>query len=229
MAAKNAIVTLRNGVTRAVLPSNITMIPGKNYLISLDELRKFSRKVRETVIEVTNIGTTDTRIPRRDNGYGYIDLDNLAGTAAEWKSGYGYKLGDVVQGLNGSAFKLVKFVGDDFLAGAVMVWTDKAAGEVGASETGEFAGIATANTDDGYLSFVQVEGTATVSGTVSVGDTAAVTSSAGVTGGTASTPAGRLLGTVLSSAAGDLEVALRNDRARGRHTKRPNLFLSSDF
>lgn len=240
MAAKNAIVKLRDGVTRAVLPNNVTMVPGKFYLISLDDLRRFSRKVRETVVEVTSIGTSDTRIPRADNSYGYVDIAIAdGGTAEEWKSGFGYKLGDVAQGLNGSAFKLVRFVSYDeegaeetegnFSAGDAMVWLDKKAGLVGASATGDFAGVAVADTDFGKLGFVQVEGTATVSGSLSAGKTAAADDSAGVEEADDETESGRIIGTVLTSAAGDLEVALRNDRARGRHFKRPNLFLSSDF
>lgn len=240
MAAKNAKITLRNGVTRAVLPNNVTMVPGKHYLISLDDLRKFSRKVRETIIEVETIGTSDTVVSRPDLTAGYFDLAVADGNdEAGWLAD-GYKPGQVVQGLNGSAFKLVKFVGPEseeeeeetegnFSAGDALCWLDKVAGTVGASETGEFAGVAIADTDFGAFGFVQIEGTATVSGSLSAGKTAAADDSAGVEAADDETASGRILGTVLSSAAGTLEVALRNDKARGRHFKRPNLFLSSDF
>lgn len=233
MAAKNALVTLRSGVTRAVLPNNITMVPGKYYLISLDDLRKLSRKVRETVLEVVNIGTSDAWIPRADNYYGYVNIagESGGGSATDWAGGiYKYKPGQVVQGLNGSAFKLVKFVGDDYSAGQAMCWVDKEAGTVGMNGDGDFAGVSIADCDEDNYNFIQIEGVATVAGDLSVGDTASADGSAGVEAGTSSTDSNRLLGTVLSNdGAGSLEIALRNDKARGRHFKRPNLFLSSDF
>lgn len=230
MAAKGVYLKLREGVARATLPDNRTMVEGKKYLVSVDDFQKLSRSVRETVVSVEGIETKASVVHRAFGDTDtmtvddqFMDLEGECGGDDEEIADAGYKAGMVLQGLNGEAFKLCKVSG-----GAdendVLVWEDKATSTVTKGE-GEFAGVLVGDTATGTWGWIQTEGVVSVANAetgVGAGDSLKVT-----TDGTFDTAAedGDTVATALSGeSGGEIEVALRSTRVRNRYVKRPNIF-----
>lgn len=225
MAAKGVYVSLRMGVDHATLPDNRSMKQNATYLINVDDFQKLSRSVRESVVTVNGIEDKSYVVSYSlgETGYQFIDLDDYSDGNANDIAAMGWKVGKVLQGLNGEAFKLVKVVDDDCAQGDVLVWFDKTTTEAGKG-TGEFAGVLVGDTDENNYGWIQTEGVvsaASTGGAVSAGDNVAADSG---TFDTASDD-GDTVGTALTAgSASFIEVALRSSRARNRYVKRPNLF-----
>ena len=203
MAAKGVYLSLRMGVDRATLPDNRTMKAGSIYLISVDDFQRLSRSVRESVVSVNGIETKSRVVTySTGDGYQFVDLAGYSNGDANDIADMGWKVGKVLQGLNGEAFKLCKVVGDDALAGDVLVW----------SAENRYGWVQT----EGVVSAAHAPG-------VGAGDSLKVT-----TDGKFDTANedGDTVGTALSGVDGDemIEAALRSTRARNRYVKRPNLF-----
>lgn len=227
MAAKGVYVSLRMGVDRATLPDNRAMKAGAVYLISVDDFQKLSRSVRESVVVVNGIEDKARVVSYStgETGYQFIDLEGYSDGSDNDIASMGWKVGKVLQGLNGEAFKLVKVVDDDCKEGDALVWFDKASAEAGKGQ-GEFAGVLVGDTDENNFGWIQTEGIVTAASNgdpVSAGDN--VTASALGTFETAAGD-GDTVGTALTAggSASLIEVALRSTRARNRYVKRPNLF-----
>lgn len=227
MAAKGVYLELRSGVTHATLPDNRSMVAGESYLISVDDFQRLSRAVRESVVDVTGIETKSSVVNGGFDGGTFTDLAGLCNGDEIELDELGLKVGKVVQGINGEAFKLVQILDDDQAAGDVLVWDNKLAGTV-KKGTGELAGVLVDDTDENNFGWIQTEGvvsSAAVESAVSAGDNLKVKGSAGTFDKDTTTTGGETVATALSDAAtGKAEVALRSTRARNRYFKRPNLF-----
>lgn len=225
MAAKGVYLSLRSGVDRATLPDNRSMKKNAIYLISVDDFQKLSRSVRESIVEVNGIETNSYVVSYGAvSGYQFINLAGYSNGSDGDIEDMGWKVGKVLQGLNGEAFKLCKAVDDDYADGDVLVWDDKTAGTV-KKGSGDFAGVLVGATDEGNYGWVQTEGvvsSANAETGVGAGDSLKTT-----TDGTFDSAAenGDTVATSLSSeSGGKIEVALRSTRARNRYVKRPNAF-----
>lgn len=169
-------VALRSGVSDATLPDNRKMKTGINYLISQSDYAKLSRAVRTSVVTST-VNTVDTLVPRWDGTNYSMDITSATfhNTAALPPLYTGaankFTVGSVVQGLNGSAFKLVLLSTDGTLGNVnatttknVAVWISKnantvtvktsAAGNLNADFAGVFVGAVTA----GNYGWIEIEG-----------------------------------------------------------------------
>lgn len=225
MAAKGIYLSLRGGVSRATLPDNRTMKPNSMYLISVDDFQRLSRSVRETVVQVNGI-ETDSYVVSYGSGTGYhfINLNGYSNGSAEDIAGEGWAVGDVLQGLNGEAFKLCKVLDDDSIAGDVVNWSDKTTGEV-TKNAGEFAGVLVGDTDEGNYGWVQTEGiVSSANAETGVGAGDSLKSGTSGTFDTASENGDTVATALSGESGGKIEVALRSTRARNRYVKRPNVF-----
>lgn len=187
-------VSLPSGKT-ASLPSNVKMIGGKNYAISRGDYDKLSRGARNSLV-TTTANTVDTIIGRFDGTHYAMDLTsatfhNTAALPPKYTGATNkFKLGDVVQGFNGSAFKLVKLSTDATLSNVaatstknVAVWLDKknslvsvkttAAGNAGADFAGVFIGAVTAG-QFGWIQFEGTSGASAANANVSAGNNVAI-------------------------------------------------------
>jgi len=200
--AKSVTVSLRAGITKATLPNNVAMRTGVSYVISMDDYAKISNTARNSVISTDAFNAAAQIVPLW-NGTNYaLDLaKELSGA-----SGVGYttlallnaalsikdfKLGEVVQGFENDAFKLVKLDSGSPAATAtrnVAVWKDEVNHVVTLNtdtETGDFAGVIIGSTGANYtpalaagnFGWIQISGTVTdaaANADVAAGDTVAV-------------------------------------------------------
>lgn len=175
-SAKSVTVALRSGVTSATLPNNRKMVASKNYAINLDDYAKLSRVVRNTVVTST-INTTNYILPRYDGTHYALDISgatyhNTAALPPKYSGATEkFKVGDVVQGFNGTAFKLVLLSTDATLGNVaatttknVAVWLDKTLGTVSVktsaagNATADFAGVFIGAVTAGRYGWIQIEG-----------------------------------------------------------------------
>ena len=153
MAPRSVTIALRPGIVHAQLPDNRDMIQGHNYTIGYDDWGKISRASRESVVSVVSFNDGHLAVNGTD-----LTVDSVSVPAM-------HKLGEVVQGFDGAAFKLVKLVdGVAASAGSAATWSDKTAAKVtvdraGGTSTGEFAGIFNSSVTAGRYAWLQTEGT----------------------------------------------------------------------
>lgn len=227
MAAKGVYISLKEGVDRATLPDNRSMKPGKQYLISIDDFQRLSRSVRESILNVEGIETSSRVVSKAssENQDQYLDLASQVDLSDFFITLNGWKLGQVLQGINGEAFRLC-FVGgsDNIEANGVVNWVDKENSIVGLV-TGDFAGVVTAAAETGKYVWVQTEGivsAANCDSSVAEGKSVVATDEGTFV---ATTDPTTVVGTALLNVDSNVfEVALRSSRARNRYFKRPNIF-----
>jgi len=195
-AVQSVTVTLRAGVSDATLPNNVKMRFGFNYVISLDDWAKISSGARDAVVAAPTFNTAPYIVPgftatnavtdRTAVSY-LLDLSTINNKStialvnSDAQAPKTFALGDVVQGFNRTAFKLVKVdAGSSTVAaGSVVVWGGdtttlalqkafKAASTVTSDisdvtddgATPEFAGVAIGTITAGSYGWIQTEGTA---------------------------------------------------------------------
>lgn len=163
---RSVTVRLRSGISDATLPNNVRMRPRVNYAISLRDYRKLSRDVRESIVSVVSMNTSETVVPLWNGSHYALDLTTINNTASlPSAGGKTFQLGEVVQGFNGSAFKLVKLAGSGSVNATatvnVAVWYDKSKSEVSvntSADTGDFAGVFIGAVTKGNYGWIQTEG-----------------------------------------------------------------------
>lgn len=170
---RSASVRLRDGVSDATLPDNRKMVANRDYAISLEDLGKLSRNVRESVITV-EINTNPYIVPLW-NGVDYAldlttihDKTSIANINADAQAIKDFVLGEVVEGFDGAVFKLVKLNGTAAVATTttknVGTWFDRALTEVSiddadaAADGSDFAGVFIAATTDNNFGWIQIAG-----------------------------------------------------------------------
>lgn len=168
---QSVTVALRSGVSEATLPNNVKMKSGKNYVISLEDWSKLSRRARETVVAAPTFNTATYIVPgytatnastdRTAVSY-LLDLSTinnkttLANINADAQAPKTFALGDVLYGFKDAAFKLVKVdAGSSAVtAGSVVCWGGDVTG-LTAQKALKAASTVTADisdiTDDGAI------------------------------------------------------------------------------
>lgn len=209
-AIKSVTVTLRAGVSDATLPNNQKMRYGFDYVISLADWAKISNGARDAVVAAPTFNTNPYIVPgytatnavtdRTAVSY-LLDLSTInnkttiALVNSDAQAPRTFALGDVVQGFNGDAFKLVLVdAGSSAVsAGTPVVWGGdtttlalqrafKAATTVTSDISDvtddaaslEFAGVSIGTITAGNYGWIQVEGqpmAAVVETNVAAGDT----------------------------------------------------------
>lgn len=195
-------VSLRSAVSEATLPDNRKMKAGKNYVISLDTWAKISQNAKDTVIAAPTFNTSAWIV----QGYNAVDylldlttindktsIANINADAQALAPTGKFFLGQVIQGFQDSAFKLVLVSSGSatVAAGSTVIWggsstaTTAAAAKAASTVTSDFsdvtaqtfAGVAIATITAGNYGWIQVAGrayAAKVETNVAAGDTVSV-------------------------------------------------------
>jgi len=185
-SVKSIKVALKAGVNQATLPNNVSMVPGKDYAISLEDYAKITNAARTTILDSTP-ETKEYVIPWSDNTHYTLDLTTINGLAdidtlnQDAKAAKAFKVGDVVQGFNGTAFKLVLVHAgsNNLVQGDAVVWNGSAVtsdtSDVASGHT--FAGVSIGSANATTLAWIQISGEAVsvkAETNVAAGDSVAV-------------------------------------------------------